>query len=691
MNRFVKVFLAGCGLFAATAFGAAKFPFPQNMTYPNGIKPVGATHRDVQAAYDIFYKNYYEESGDKARIKWDTPTQSVSEGIAYGMLIMVYMDNAKNNTQAKFDKLWAYYNAFLNGNGVMHWKINGFSGVAEQNGATDAELDAAFALALAYYQWGDAKYKTAATSLMGKIYQHELAADKVLKPGDMFDYPKNPSYFVPAGIGFFDQIKFDNNDWKGVLTANYAFVTKCMNPTYGLVPDWATNDGQGDARGVNYTFDAARTPWRIALGYLWYGHAEAKTIAGKMTSGIKTIAQNDPANIKSGYKTNGALLGEYNLPTYIGPFTAGGMVDAAHQDWVNAGYKRLSSFIDDDNYYNESLQLLTMLTMTGNFFNMATMAPRTSFNIVTSVSPAGAGTVTLSPASATYAAGSKVTLTVTPSGENKFVSWGGDATGTTATLEVTVSSDMNITAYFNAGENDLVDDCEDGNEATRMGTKWFTYDDLKNKGKSTVTPITTATALFKMSDGGAAGSLKSAKIDYKLDKGTNEYNPFVGFGFPLSPVTDSTPVDISKASGLTFYYKGTACDVRVETLNIKDFGYFFKRLPAAADWTLTSLKWADFAQATWAVKSTMDLTKATKVAWQTTDKGVTGDAGIIAVDDVHLPGYTIATVSLMSGKDAHRLNARQNLRPGLFILPAAPHDALGRKQMPKALPLPAGK
>jgi hypothetical protein len=97
---------------------APKFPFPQDQKYAFGIKPTGANHNDVQAAYNIFVKNYYEESGDMARIKWDTPTQTVSEGIGYGMLIMCYMDNATNNTQAKFDKLWAYYQHFANGAAV---------------------------------------------------------------------------------------------------------------------------------------------------------------------------------------------------------------------------------------------------------------------------------------------------------------------------------------------------------------------------------------------------------------------------------------------------------------------------------------------------------------------------------------------------------------------------------------------
>jgi endoglucanase len=643
----LRTFLVSLGtlcLAAGSALAAPKFPFPQNQKYPFGVKPAGADHKDVQAAYNIFVSKYYEESGALARIKWDMPNQTVSEGIGYGMLIMAYMDNAANNTQGKFDKLWAYYQNFLNGNGFMHWKVNGFTGLAESNGATDGDLDVAFALVLAYYQWGDAKYKTAATSMMAKIWQHEVNAAKVLKPGDAFDNPKNPSYFAAAAIGLFKKIAWDANDWGAVLTANYAHVKSAQNATTGLVPDWTQDNGSPDARGPNYTFDASRTPWRMALAYLWYGDAAAKDIANKMNGWIKSATAGEPSAIGSGYQLTGTKIGNFNLPTYLGPFATGAMVDAAHQAWLDACYKKLATFIDDDNYYNESLQLISLLTLTGNMLDFSSATPKTAFTITAGVSPANAGSVKITPAKATYALNEQVTLEAVPTGANKFASWGGDVTGTTATKAVTVTSDLNVTAYFNAGTTDLLDDGEDGDHLTRLGTKWFTYDDVLNKGASVVTPKTSATALFTMAAGGAAGSTKSAKITFTLNKGTNPYNPFVGFGFPLNPAGDSTPVNISASSGLTFYHKGATCDVRVETLNITDFGYFFKRLPAAADWTLVTLKWADFAQAIWAVKSTMDLTKATKVAWQTTDKGVTGETGEISIDDVHLPGFVVPEI-----------------------------------------------
>lgn len=675
MLRNIICALGVLGMVGQQAIAAPKFPFPQDQAYAFGIKPANANHNDVQAAYNIFLSKYYEESGTLARIKWDVPAQTVSEGIGYGMIIMVYMDNATNNTQAKFDKLWNYYLKFVNEKGFMNWKVSGFSSATEFNGATDGDLDAAFALCLAYYQWGDNKYKEAATAMISRIYTHEVNASKVLKPGDAFDNPKNPSYFVAAAIGLFEKIKFDNNDWAAVKTANYAHVQAAQNATTGLVPDWTQDNGSPDSRGVNYTFDASRTPWRMALAYLWYGDASAKTIANKMTTWIKTSTANDPSQIMSGYQLNGTKLGNYNLPTYIGPFACGSMVDAAHQEWLNASYKKLASFIDDDNYYNECLQLISLLTMTGNMIDFSTAKPKTAFTITTSTSPASAGTVKLTPAQATYALNDKVTIEVTPSGTNKFTSWGGDLTGTTASQVITVTSDMNITAYFNAGNTDLLDDGEDGDHLTKLGTKWFTYDDVLNKGASVVTPKTTTTALFTMAAGGANSSTKAAKITFTLNKGTNTYNPFVGLGFPLNPVSDSTPLNISAASGLTFYFKGAACDVRVENLGVTDFGYFFKRLPAATEWTLISLKWSDFAQAIWAKKADFDLTKATKIAWQTTDVGKTGDAGEINIDDIHLPGFVVPALTGIhtpnhgkavksSAKKSHGLIQATNALPG---------------------------
>ncbi len=60
----------------------------------------------------------------------------------------------------------------------------------------------------------------------------------------------------------------------------------------------------------------------------------------------------------------------------------------------------------------------------------------------------GNGSVTVSPDQAEYLDGSTVTLTATAVVGNHFVSWGGDASGTTDVVEVVVDANKSITATF---------------------------------------------------------------------------------------------------------------------------------------------------------------------------------------------------------------------------------------------------
>lgn len=126
-------------LFCSSLTMAQKYPFPQQARYSNGILPSGIDHKHVQSVYDIWLAGYYEESGNQARIKFDEPENTVSEGIGYGMLIMVYMDNEKNNTRQKFNKLWNYYKSHSS-NGLMHWKIQGFTNNTPGTGAHPGDL-----------------------------------------------------------------------------------------------------------------------------------------------------------------------------------------------------------------------------------------------------------------------------------------------------------------------------------------------------------------------------------------------------------------------------------------------------------------------------------------------------------------------------------------------------------------------
>ena len=521
----------------------------------------------------------------------------------------------------------------------MNWKITGFGGVVGSNGATDGDIDVAFALCLAYYQWGDEKYKTAGSSLSGKVFSSEVSGS-VLKPGDdpNFTRPLNPSYFITAGLDFFDkhQSDFGSHSWASVVSWCYSTIAKAANGSTGLVPDWCDDGGGANSRGANYGFDAARTPWRMAWAYCWYGDAGAKSVVDKMTTWVKQKTSNTPAQIVDGYKLDGTATGKDNIATYLAPFACAAMVDASQQDWLDACYSRLSSFTGDDGYYNQTIKVLSLLLLTGNCLDLSSATPKTNFSIKTSTVPSNAGTITITPAGP-YKTGASVTITVRPKDIYKFTSWGGDLSGIDTVKTITVSSDMNITAYFNAGRLDLIDDCDHENNITRIGTTWFTYNDSTSKGQSTVTPKNP----FSMTDSGFNDSGMAAKISYTLKKGQAS-NPFVGMGFSLT--SSDSGLDISRATSLTFYYKGDSGDVRVETANITDAAFYYRTVPQCKAWKQISVQWSEMKQPSWSKNGKpFDRTKATKIAWQTPNTVKDGQTGEIWVDEIHLPGFDVPT------------------------------------------------
>lgn len=70
----------------------------------------------------------------------------------------------------------------------------------------------------------------------------------------------------------------------------------------------------------------------------------------------------------------------------------------------------------------------------------------TQYTLTTSVSPAGAGTVT--PAGGLYEADTEVTLTATAAEGCVFDSWSGGASGTSASITVTMDADKSVIANF---------------------------------------------------------------------------------------------------------------------------------------------------------------------------------------------------------------------------------------------------
>jgi len=353
-------------------------PFPANKSYLYGIAATNKSSQDAKNNYDIWKTNFVEDcANQRKRIKFDNPSQTVSEGIGYGMLLSVYMTD-----KTLFDGLWLYYKDNRNSNGVMNWRINGCSGVDGANGATDAELDVAFALIVADYQWGSTaniNYKTDAKTLIAAVKAHEIEANTfVLKPGDQFGGSQitNPSYFSPAYYRAFGTFTNDVTFWNQVAAKSYAIINNNLtvnNAVGGLVSDWCTESGAYSSQaggynnaGKSYTYDAARTPWRIAVDYLWHGNADAKTYSKKSSDFVR-INLGGSANIKDGYNQDGSLRGQWHNATFVGAFACAAMA-GENQAHLNTSYTDLNNLNEPNSYFNQTLKTLYSFLLTGNFY-----------------------------------------------------------------------------------------------------------------------------------------------------------------------------------------------------------------------------------------------------------------------------------------------------------------------------------
>lgn len=449
----------------------ASFPFPQNYKYTYGITATNADPTVIQARYAEWKAKYYEEGTwggtPCARIKFlqpgETGAATVSEGIAYGMLIMVYMDNTTNASKSCFDKLWAYYVKSKDAQGLMNWKMNAFTGtVIDANAAPDADIDVAQSLMMADKQWGSSgtiNYLSEAKALIGNIWKFEVNnyanGGLLVKPGDMFFALINPSYLITNATKLFSTV--DANNWDGLNTACYALMKKSANATTGLVADWVFPDGSlvkpgsalgdccnncianADGIGNNkfesyFLYDAIRVPWRMAQAYAWYGDADAKTLAGNIAAWSNTKFAGDPSNAVDGYFLNGSPStgltttgftnkGTYHNACFTGGLGISGMVDKAYQSYLNNTWTKASvSEGANSQYFTSTTQLLYLLCMSGNMPNFCDMnpAPVSAFNNSTG----GCSTIYVQfnkPMSSTSVAASKAGWTVTMDNANTAI------------------------------------------------------------------------------------------------------------------------------------------------------------------------------------------------------------------------------------------------------------------------------
>jgi endo-1,4-beta-D-glucanase Y len=331
-----------------------------------GFFPATILPSHAKTAYTTWKTKYLKTcSGNRFRVAFNAD-ETVSEGIGYGMLLTV-----GHGDRTEFDGLWAFYKSRSTG-GLMGWKGSGCDSTTDPNSASDGDLDAAMALIQAACKWGGT-YLTEATTLIAAIKSKETieGAENYLKPASGgLDSCQNVSYASPAYYRAFAKKKPDQAAfWNKLATDTYTQLTRTANASTGLVPNWSNMSGGagcgGYANGDRYGYDAARTPWRVAVDYVWNGTPAAKDWLGKLVTWVDAGGGGITA-IGDMYTLSGTKESVNHNSTFTGAFALAAMSQSqAKADQYGSAFRG----IVDTTYYEESLRAVYMLLASGLFLN----------------------------------------------------------------------------------------------------------------------------------------------------------------------------------------------------------------------------------------------------------------------------------------------------------------------------------
>jgi len=413
-NCLLAAALASLAITARTAPSAAQsHPFPNHTPYAAGIlKPNNHTQpvldHDVRTAYQNWKSRYLVQAGTEPdghpryRVRKGTNANdpTVSEGQGYGMVIVALMAGDDPNARTLFDGLVEFYNDHRSNidNRLMDWYVNANES-PDGNGdasAFDGDADIAYGLLLAHAQWGSAgriNYAAQAQSSIAGILASTIGpASRLPMLGDWVNpngsphnqYTNRSSDFMPSHFRTYGRYT-ENATWftvaENCLNAADSLQTN-YSPAAGMLPDFMVPTSASDhtpkpapagflegPNDGNYYYNAGRDPWRLALDAILNANSRATSAAAKITNWARTSTSGNAMQIKPGYLLSGAPIppGDYFTTFFASPMGVAAMCDPADQTWLNAIYDAVRA--RQENYYEDSVNLLCMFVMTGNFWD----------------------------------------------------------------------------------------------------------------------------------------------------------------------------------------------------------------------------------------------------------------------------------------------------------------------------------
>jgi endoglucanase len=412
------ILLASCGSQSTLeAEATVRYGFPQHVTYAaNTIRPnhlsQSVQDQDVKTFYDLWKKAYVVKTTQKKntlflyRIAFGKPgtanwSTTVSEGQGYGMMIVALMAGYDASAKTVFDGLWLFSRAYPSSidNRLMGWKIPS-DDPNYNDSAFDGDADIAYALLLADKQWGSTgviNYLQEAKTVIKGIKESTIGVssklpclgdwardlDNATTPYDEFS--PRPSDFMPSHFRAYGKATNDVAFWNQVIAAMQN-VTKVIQTSYspktGLLPDFITSTCNTtsfcpappnfleDVTDGDYAYNAGRVPMRLGIDAL-FGNTVSRSQVSKLSVWMKAKTNGNPAMIKAGYKLDGTPIagGDYFTTFFVAPFGVAAMNVQSQQSWLNSLYDSVRKTHED--YYQDSVTLLSLLIMTGNYWDVA--------------------------------------------------------------------------------------------------------------------------------------------------------------------------------------------------------------------------------------------------------------------------------------------------------------------------------
>jgi uncharacterized repeat protein (TIGR02543 family) len=278
-------------------------------------------------------------------------------------------------------------------------------------------------------------------------------------PGDDSKYSEGTAVTLSAA----PNAGYDWKSWAGtasdssnptsVTVSSDKFVSVIFNPRFALTVNNQTAAGPvvsvtggtvaldpAPAKDGLYTKDSTVTLTAVpSSGYRFDHWSGAASGSGPSVTVSMSAARSVTAT----------FIKIYSLTTLVSP-SAGGSISPASGTFDDGTSVTLTatpapgfrfdhwSGDANGNSASVSVTMNSNKNVTANFIKLYTLAVQ--------VTPAAGGAV--SPSSGTFDDGASVTLTATPAAGYRFVRWGGDATGTTASVTITMNGNKNITATF---------------------------------------------------------------------------------------------------------------------------------------------------------------------------------------------------------------------------------------------------